>query len=170
MDRRVYTTTSFPILYNTFYPPDKHAYIRLIGFFVERIEKFKHDFTNVLSARANRRVISSPQFSKDVPLPSSTAIHAEGYDALGFLFTGSGEKGFPCRNPCAPFQLTRGDKSWKRSDSTRLQKGYRPSFVNKTIREYRGGRRPFLKDFRRKKSREYPGEEARELITNFNGS
>lgn len=55
----------------------------------------------------------------------------------------SQEKGFPCRGRITPFQLTRRDKSWKRGDSTRLERGYRPGFVNKTIREYWGGRCPF---------------------------
>lgn len=90
------------------------------------------------------------------------------------------KKGFRVaeEQPLRPLPINAArNKSWKRGDSTWLERGHRPGFVNKTIREYRGGgggreRKvvPFLKDFRRKKSREYPGEEARELITNFNGS
>lgn len=120
-----------------FYSPDKHAYIRLIGFFVTRIEKFKHDFTNALSARANRRV---------VPVFQGCSIvdgHPRGrLRRVGIPIHEVGRKRVSVsrkNNSCAPFQLTRRDKSWKRGDSTRLERGYRPSFVNKTIREYRKG-------------------------------
>lgn len=166
--------TSFHILSNAFYSPDKHAYTRLlIGFFASRnlstISQTSYQLERIVALY--RRPSFPRMFLSPRRRRPSTRKATTRWDSY------SQEKGFPCRGRAtlAPsFQLTLGDKSWKRSDSTRKDIYiyiYIPSFVNKTIREYRGGGRgSFLKDFRRKKSREYPGEEARELITNFNGS
>lgn len=52
------------------------------------------------------------------------------------------KKGFRVaeEQPLRPLPINAArNKSWKRGDSTWLERGHRPGFVNKTIREYRGG-------------------------------
>lgn len=117
--RCVYTVTSFHILSNAFYSPDKHAYTRLlIGFFASRnlstISQTSYQLERIVALYRRPsfpRMFLSPRRRR----PSTRKVTTR-WDSY------SQEKGFPCRGRAtlAPsFQLTLGDKSWKRSDSTK---------------------------------------------------